>query len=450
MKRPGSFSKAASGTLLLLGSYMGCEPNLDELSADYGRGGAPHGGANNSGGVNNNAGSDSGGTIALGGLDGGSGEGGAEPMPGSGGRASGGAPNVKGGAPNVSGGFTGEPSAGAGAGGVLGGGAGGEAGALCTDGRVTCPGGEECGTDLTTGNPAGNTVDNCGACGLTCSTTNVTSAVCSASRCQNICEPTFGDCNAATANDGCETDLTTVLNCGACGHACSTASTSAVACHSGLCAPTCAPKFGDCVADTGATADDGCETYLDALTRCGTACGSTVACMPTEVCNTGVCGAPQGVIQMKVPLASSSDNQRYADKFTQVPNLLGATITLRLYAPGATGGQINIYLSDADFTGSSGVLVPLADLANAWKDVTLVVGGSAGGFFDPTEVKQVNLEIQGSGSGPFASPTIVYLDGVRTSNNAVAHTFDTSVGDFVQSMSQMVSGSTLAWMTAMP
>lgn len=447
MKRPGSLSVTASGTLLLIGSYLGCEPNLDELSADYGRGGAPQGGAS-SGGTDGGS-ADSGGTLSSGGLEGG-GQGG-KPVTGNGGRSSGGAPNVlKGGAPNLSGGFAGESGAGAGAGGVLIGGAGGEAGAPCTEGRVTCPGGEECGTDLTTGNPAGTTVDNCGACGVTCSTTNVTSAVCSASRCQNICEPTFADCNAATANDGCETDVTTVLNCGACGHACSAAATSAVACHSGLCAPTCAPKFGDCNADTGAAADDGCETYLDSLNRCGTSCAQTATCMPNEVCSSGVCGPPQGVIQMKVPLAATSDDQRFADKFTQVPSLLGASITLRLHAPGATGGQINIYLSDNDFTVSSGIQVSLADLASGWKDVTLVVGGSVGGSFDPSEVKQVNIEVTGGNSGPWATPTILYLDSVRTSNQAIMHTFDSSVGDFVQSSLQNVPGSTYTWLNALP
>ncbi len=43
--------------------------------------------------------------------------------------------------------------------------------------------------------------------------------------CGFVCEPNWGDCTTA---DGCETDLTTVSNCGACGNACTSAPEHAV------------------------------------------------------------------------------------------------------------------------------------------------------------------------------------------------------------------------------
>jgi hypothetical protein len=89
-------------------------------------------------------------------------------------------------------------------------------------------------------------INNCGACGNSCGSAapntvaGCIQGVCAASQCVQG----FADCNLS-AQDGCEVNVTNnVLNCGACGHAC-TASATCVgnvftspgvpACNAGFC-----------------------------------------------------------------------------------------------------------------------------------------------------------------------------------------------------------------------
>jgi hypothetical protein len=98
------------------------------------------------------------------------------------------------------------------------------------------------------------------------------------------CAPGFADCNGLAA-DGCEADLGAPTSCGACGSTCSFPNASAT-CAAGSCAlGPCDPGFGDCDGD----AQNGCETALTTLTDCG-ACGLSCA-LPgaTASCDTGSC-----------------------------------------------------------------------------------------------------------------------------------------------------------------
>ncbi len=79
-----------------------------------------------------------------------------------------------------------------------------------------------------------------------------------------------GDCDGRWWN-GCETDLGSVLDCGACGAACD--STAGVAsCSAGTCRIACEPGHGDC------SDAPGCETNLSETPshcgQCGTVCES--------------------------------------------------------------------------------------------------------------------------------------------------------------------------------
>ncbi len=102
--------------------------------------------------------------------------------------------------------------------------------------------------------------------------------------CYNVvCAPGFADCNGNAA-DGCETDLATLGNCGACGAVCALphASTS---CVDGACQlAACDPGSFDCDGD----AANGCEP-----TPCddGAHCGDGGDC-ESQVCVGGVCAAP--------------------------------------------------------------------------------------------------------------------------------------------------------------
>ena len=125
-----------------------------------------------------------------------------------------------------------------------------------------CPAGKQC-------SPSGSCVDGCVPAAPNCPTGDQC--------CSNLCIDVRSD----------------VLNCGACGRACSSAHVTKAGCGSNVCAPTCAAGWGDCNHPlTGA--DDGCETSLDDVAHCG-ACTGAVCNLPhaTPDCPSGSCTVKQ-------------------------------------------------------------------------------------------------------------------------------------------------------------
>lgn len=162
--------------------------------------------------------------------------------------------------------------------------------AECGDAGLFCsPSGqcvEGCDTDAGNNCPAGKTccnnlcldtkldVLNCGACGKACSTVNGTPR-CSAGACAWTCASGFGHCDG-TNNSGCETNLrTTVTRCGSCTRNCNTVVLNAggISCNAGSCAfSSCNAGFGNCDSN----AANGCEC------KCG---GLQETCCPGDVCS---------------------------------------------------------------------------------------------------------------------------------------------------------------------
>lgn len=125
---------------------------------------------------------------------------------------------------------------------------------------------------------------HCGGCGRACAPANGT-GTCSAGVCSIVsCNPTFADCNRM-ASDGCEARLDAPSTCGSCTTVCSLPNT-VESCTAGVCTiAACDPGFGNC---DGAP-DNGCETRLDTLTNCGS-CGSTCSLPNAMVsCATRTC-----------------------------------------------------------------------------------------------------------------------------------------------------------------
>jgi len=416
---------AATVLLLLVGS--GCMKDLDALSRAYGHAGgggkAGHAGSSGKGG-----GSSASAGMEEGGVGGEAGE------PSSGGSGdTGGSGNTGGTSPS-----------------------GGSSGSGGTSGGGTC---KDCGDqciDISVGTPDGaDSVTNCGDCDVTCVLDNAQSSTCSGGACVPKCKTNFGNCNAATpTNDGCETDLTTPANCGACKNVCSVVGVDSAACTAGKCMPTCTPRYADCNGNTATPPNDGCEFFLEALDHCTTGCTDAfVACSPTQVCNAAACVAPDGIVVLSTPLTADTNSAtRYSDVFTTGPfNLEGTTITVRVYAPGATGGTLNVFLSDNKLPNTAfgpEYPVDLAVLSQKWTDITIPCQSS--GAFDATAVKQINLRIQGA-AGSVTSPTVLYVDSVRTSNKLVQDTFPSDIQGFAKSSFVAVAGSSPpTWIAAMP
>ncbi|MEO7331809.1 MAG: DNRLRE domain-containing protein, partial [Minicystis sp.] len=149
---------------------------------------------------------------------------------------------------------------------------------VCADGTADCNGNAADGCETSLSAPS-----SCGACGNACVLPHAT-ASCAAGVCGIAsCAAGFDSCDG-DAQNGCETDLATLGNCGACGATCSLphASTS---CAGGACKlAACDQGAFDCDGD----AANGCEPI-----PCGDGshCGGSGDCT-SHVCLAGACTAP--------------------------------------------------------------------------------------------------------------------------------------------------------------
>jgi hypothetical protein len=148
----------------------------------------------------------------------------------------------------------------------------------CLPGTLDCnaDGLDGCETDITTPR-------NCGACGNACSAPNGVPACVAGACAVGACNAGFADCDGNPAN-GCETSLTTAADCGACGVPCALAN-AASSCASGACALTaCNAGYFDCDGNP----SNGCEPL-----PCGNGqrCGTGADCA-SGVCVGGTCSAP--------------------------------------------------------------------------------------------------------------------------------------------------------------
>ncbi|MDQ3035553.1 MAG: MopE-related protein [Myxococcota bacterium] len=149
----------------------------------------------------------------------------------------------------------------------------------CNAGFANCDGNDAngCETPL-------NTLANCSMCGMTCSHPNATSSCATGSCALSSCSAGFGNCDGSAAN-GCETMTNTLTSCGACGTACARTNATPT-CATGSCMiATCNMGFGSCDGSD----SNGCESSLTSLANC-TACGTTCSrANATATCGSGTC-----------------------------------------------------------------------------------------------------------------------------------------------------------------
>ncbi|RLB47769.1 MAG: hypothetical protein DRJ42_24710 [Deltaproteobacteria bacterium] len=129
-----------------------------------------------------------------------------------------------------------------------------------------------------------NTLAHCGDCDTPCAPNNGTGSCATGTCAVTACNPGWDDCDGDPTN-GCETPLNTLGNCGACGTSCALDHASE-SCATGACRiTTCDIGWGQCDASHA----NGCEENLRTTSDCG-ACG--VPCSRTNAsasCSTGVC-----------------------------------------------------------------------------------------------------------------------------------------------------------------
>lgn len=133
-----------------------------------------------------------------------------------------------------------------------------------------------------------NDKEHCGACDYNCDTALGTAhgtTQCVNSVCQITCDPAWGNCSVG--NDGCETPIVTLQNCGACGVPCTPQHATGASCASATCtASGCSSGWDNCNTNW----SDGCEQQTNTLQHCGacnTACTAPVG--GSADCSSGSC-----------------------------------------------------------------------------------------------------------------------------------------------------------------
>ena len=194
----------------------------------------------------------------------------------------------------------------------------------------------------------------------------------------------------------------------------------------------------------------------------GTAAGGTAAGGGGA---TGTGGAPattaSGVEKLSVPLTAVGQGQRWnVDNNTASGSpydLSGATVTFRVYAPNAIGGDLNIFFSSGTGTASGPALqVGLSTITAGYTNIPVAVPAAVAGGFDPTAVTIIRLEVEAAaafGSTFQAGATIVYVDSIVSSNGVVNEPFDaapTGATAFASSGARPLTGSTNTWMATAP
>lgn len=163
-------------------------------------------------------------------------------------------------------------------------------GITCPEGQADCDGVDSCDFDLSTD-------ATCGACnvrcafdqgvdghgGVGCAVTDATPGQ-RAWACELSCDDGHADCDGDYRN-GCETDLTTLDNCGGCGSVCAKQHATPT-CDSGVCeVERCDEDYGDCDGDRLS-----CERRLNTTSNCG-ACDAACNLANAQNACTGTAGA---------------------------------------------------------------------------------------------------------------------------------------------------------------
>lgn len=146
--------------------------------------------------------------------------------------------------------------------------------ARCDAGRGDCDGDEQCETNLA------DDPKNCGRCGRVCSAANGTAECRDGSCVIANCDDGWKNCDESGEDGGfatgCETNVSnSVEHCGSCTVVCSSAGATLASCSDGTCEPPeCEVDRDNCDGNN----ENGCETDLttpDDCGACGNVCGAT-------------------------------------------------------------------------------------------------------------------------------------------------------------------------------
>jgi hypothetical protein len=147
---------------------------------------------------------------------------------------------------------------------------------VCQSGYSDCDKNPSNGCEANTQNDP----NNCGGCGVICTTANGTPACVQGMCAVGSCNPGFQHC--ATTGTNCETNVSNnTANCGACGNVCST-NNDTPSCGNGICSLQCNPGYANCATNT----TTGCQTPINTVGNCGSCGNACTTQNGTPACNT--------------------------------------------------------------------------------------------------------------------------------------------------------------------
>jgi hypothetical protein len=176
----------------------------------------------------------------------------------------------------------------------------------------------------------------------------------------------------------------------------------------------------------------------------------------------GMGGGPSttatGVERISIPLTAADQGQRYNVQNTvgtSTYDLSGATLTIRAYAPGATGGDLSVFFRSAGGADTTPIKVALSTITGGFTNVPITVP-VASGSYNPVMTEIIRIEVE-AGGGAFGSawlnPTLVVVDSIVSSNAVVNVPFDAAPAGNVFSSSGArngPAGTSNTWTAAYP
>jgi alpha-tubulin suppressor-like RCC1 family protein len=225
-------------------------------------------------------------------------------------------------------------------------------GNACRCEGVTCTPLDSCHTTGVCQPKIGSCTNPIAPNGTACPIPNA-SGTCAAGVCGlQTCHAGYADCNNSLA-DGCETAITTVNNCGACGVACTSGPNAVPVCNSGSCALSCATGYADCDGKP----STGCEQNIatDAVNcgACGNVCANHETCV-AGVCTTAVCQAGYADCDMnpangcEVTLASDATNCGHCGLACSFANASAACVSASCVVAACNSGYADCNLNPSD------------------------------------------------------------------------------------------------------
>ncbi|WP_437591608.1 hypothetical protein [Sorangium sp. So ce1000] len=135
-----------------------------------------------------------------------------------------------------------------------------------------------------------------------------------------------------------------------------------------------------------------------------------------------------GCARLAVPFTAADTGTLFQFDFSPVVDLTGATVTFRVKAQSATGGGVQTYVQNGSAQGWVGV--PWAWTAFStlkdWTELTIDVDKAAAAAaaadpntkFDKAKVQRIGIKVGAGDTGPWANPTIVYVDSITVTKSS--------------------------------